>query len=78
MLDRFFLETLHLDTYALLINFLGCAQDRVNYKKKLHAYLENSKEKYVQPALSAKKRICFVSLIVRMKHVRKHMRQHHI
>ena len=40
MLDRFFLETLHLDTYALLINFLGCAQDRVAYKKKLHAYLE--------------------------------------
>ncbi len=40
MLDRFFQDTLHLDTYALQINFLGCAQDRVNYKKKLYAFLE--------------------------------------
>ena len=40
MLDRFFQDTLHLDTYALLINFLGCAEDRVKYKKKLYAFLE--------------------------------------
>jgi histidyl-tRNA synthetase len=31
MLDRFFHEVLHLTTYALLINFLGCTQDREKY-----------------------------------------------
>ncbi len=40
MLDRFFHETLHLDTYALMINFLGCSDDRAAYKKKLYAFLE--------------------------------------
>ncbi len=40
MLDRFFAETLKLDTYGLLINFLGCREDRAAYKKKLYAYLE--------------------------------------
>jgi histidyl-tRNA synthetase len=39
MLDRFFAETLKLDTYALHINFLGCLSDRVAYRKKLHAFL---------------------------------------
>ncbi len=39
MLDRFFHETLHLDTYGLLINFLGCKADRDEYKKKLHVFL---------------------------------------
>lgn len=39
MLDRFFSENLSLDTYALLINFLGCAADREAYKKKLYEYL---------------------------------------
>lgn len=39
LLDRFFHESLHLSTYALLINFLGCPSDRAAYKKKLHAYL---------------------------------------
>lgn len=40
MLDRLFHEGLKLDTYGLLINFLGCATDRVSYKKKLQAFLE--------------------------------------
>lgn len=40
MLDRFFHEVLKLNTYALLINFLGCAADRVEYRKKLRAFLE--------------------------------------
>ena len=39
MLDRFFSEVLKLDTYALLINFLGCKADRAAYKKKLYAFL---------------------------------------
>lgn len=40
MLDRFFHEGLKLNTYALLINFLGCADDRLAYRKKLRAFLE--------------------------------------
>lgn len=39
MLDRFFHETLYLDTYGLHINFLGCASDRAVYKKKLYTFL---------------------------------------
>ncbi len=39
MLDRFFAEILKLDTYALLINFLGCSDDRARYKKKLYTFL---------------------------------------
>lgn len=42
MLDRFFSEVLTLDTYALLINFLGCAADRAEYRKKLYTYLEKN------------------------------------
>ncbi len=39
MLDRFFFEVLKLDTYGLLINFLGCAADRAVYQKELYAFL---------------------------------------
>lgn len=39
MLDRLFHERFHLDSYALMINFLGCAQDRVAYKEQLQAFL---------------------------------------
>jgi histidyl-tRNA synthetase len=42
MLDRYFHEVLHLNNYALLINFLGCADDRVKLKKKLAAFLEKN------------------------------------
>lgn len=41
MLDRFFSERLGLSTYALLINFLGCSEDRVRHKQKLAAFLES-------------------------------------
>ncbi len=40
MLDRLFHEVLKLNTYALLINFLGCAADRAEYRKKLRTFLE--------------------------------------
>ncbi len=40
MLDRLFSEVLKLDTFALLINFLGCASDRAAYRQKLYAFLE--------------------------------------
>ncbi|MBA3954809.1 histidine--tRNA ligase [Candidatus Dependentiae bacterium] len=41
MLDRFFAEVLQIDTIALLINFLGCAQDRINFKNVLHDFLSS-------------------------------------
>ncbi len=40
MLDRLFAEVLKLDTYGLLINFLGCAADRAAYRKKLRLFLD--------------------------------------
>jgi histidyl-tRNA synthetase len=40
LLDRFFHEKLHLDTYALMLNFLGCPSDRLAYKETLRAFLE--------------------------------------
>ncbi len=40
MLDTFFSRVLHLDSYALMLNFLGTAEDRENYKRALYAYLE--------------------------------------
>ena len=33
------MRTLHLDTYGLLINFLGCKADRLAYREKLHTFL---------------------------------------
>ncbi len=40
MLDRFFHEKLFLNNYALLINYLGCHEDRAAYKEKLYAFLQ--------------------------------------
>lgn len=39
MLDRFFHEILTLESYALELNFLGCATDRIHYKEKLLAFI---------------------------------------
>lgn len=39
MLDRFFHEKLLLNNYALLINFLGCFEDRAAYKELLRDFL---------------------------------------
>jgi histidyl-tRNA synthetase len=39
MLDRLFDDVFGLDTYALLINFLGCASDRKAYEQLLKDYL---------------------------------------
>lgn len=41
MLDRFFHEKLFLNNYALLINYLGCHEDRAAYKEKLYAFLQS-------------------------------------
>lgn len=39
MLDRFFHEKLMLSNYALLVNFLGCFEDRVAYRELLREFL---------------------------------------
>lgn len=44
MLDRFFFEGLMLDNYALLINFLGCLEDRKKFKVVLDEFLETKVE----------------------------------
>jgi histidyl-tRNA synthetase len=40
ILDQFFSRGLLLDNYALAINYLGCAQDREQFKKKLATFLD--------------------------------------
>lgn len=39
MLDRFFHEKLRLNNYALMINYLGCADDRVAYRNQIQELL---------------------------------------
>ncbi len=41
MLDRFFHEKLHLNNYALVINYLGCFADRKAYQEVLKEFLES-------------------------------------
>lgn len=41
MLDRYFSETLKIQNYALIINFLGDETDRARYKEVLKNYLDN-------------------------------------
>jgi histidyl-tRNA synthetase len=45
MLDRLFHEKLTLNNYGLVINFLGCADDRGIYKSKLREFLDAHVEK---------------------------------
>lgn len=40
MLDRFFTDILTLDNYALVLNFLGCAQDREKYLTILRKFMD--------------------------------------
>ena len=42
LLDRFFHEKLSINNYALLINFLGCFNDRQEYKQLLYDYLQET------------------------------------
>ncbi len=83
MLDRFFSETLRLDTYALLINFLGCSHDRAEYRKKLYAFLEKKglelcptctirKEKNIMRIFDCKSADC-QELIKKAPHIADHL-----
>ena len=40
MLDRLFHEVLKFNNYALLINYLGCPNDRVTYRQELKKFLD--------------------------------------
>jgi len=42
MLDRFFHETLKISNYALVLNFLGCTQDREKYLVLLKKFMNKS------------------------------------
>lgn len=41
MLDRFFHETLHIASYSLVINFLGCFQDRIQFRAILKKFMDS-------------------------------------
>lgn len=56
MLDRFFDEILNIDTYALLINFLGCVEDRQNFKKILYDFLNTIQDKLCANCLIRKEK----------------------
>ena len=71
MLDRFFHEGLKLNTYALLINFLGCAADRAEYRKKLRAFLETLHSMSVPPAWCVKIRMLCECLIAKILNAKK-------
>jgi histidyl-tRNA synthetase len=40
MLDHLFKQLLHIDQYSIQLNFLGCTQDRAEYKKLVYAFLQ--------------------------------------
>jgi len=44
MLERLFQEKFNLDTYALIINFLGCADDRARFRTKLYDFVSSVQE----------------------------------
>lgn len=44
-LERLFAEKLQIDSYALLINFLGCAADREKFKGALRVFLDQNDER---------------------------------
>jgi histidyl-tRNA synthetase len=42
MLDSLFRDKLQIPNYALVINFLGCPQDRINFRKELQIFLQSN------------------------------------
>lgn len=54
MLDRLFHEQLNLDTYALIINFLGTFDDRQCFKETLRTFLNNHIQDICEQCLTRK------------------------
>jgi histidyl-tRNA synthetase len=56
LLDRFFQEKLHIKSYALLLNFLGCTQDQEEFKKVLANFLSQHKTSLCSTCLQRKEK----------------------
>jgi histidyl-tRNA synthetase len=56
MLDRFFTEDLFLNSYGLLINFLGCSKDRAKFKEELKKFLDKAENKICKTCLERKEK----------------------
>ncbi len=54
MLDRLFKDKFLLDNYAILINFLGCYEDRNKFNQELKKFLEQITDKLCQNCLERK------------------------
>lgn len=54
MLDRLFNVKLDMNNYAIKLNFLGCAQDRIFYKEKLKRFLDDLGDTLCQTCLRRK------------------------
>jgi histidyl-tRNA synthetase len=52
LLDRLFLHTFFLDNYYLMINFLGCSTDRIEYKTVLKNFLLSCKNDICQTCIN--------------------------
>lgn len=54
MLERTFQEKFNLDTYALTINFLGCADDRARFRTVLYDFVSSVQEALCQDCMIRK------------------------
>ncbi len=55
MLDRFF-QSLKINSYNLLLNFLGCAADRAKFHELLHKFLEQNKNNVCSTCIERKEK----------------------
>lgn len=55
MLDRFFHEKLGINSFALLLNFIGCFEDRAAYKLVLKEYLDSETAKNIDELCKTRK-----------------------
>lgn len=56
MLERLFAEKLKLTNYALLLNYMGCPEDRKKFREILHQFLEQHVDKLCATCLQRKER----------------------
>lgn len=56
MLDRLFAEKFKMTHYALLLNYMGCPEDRKNFRETLNQFLEQHKDKLCATCLQRKER----------------------
>ncbi|HJZ24394.1 MAG TPA: histidine--tRNA ligase [Candidatus Babeliales bacterium] len=56
MLDRYFSHELKFNNYALLLNFLGCREDRIIFKEKLYSFLDKNSNMICKTCLERKEK----------------------